>query len=155
MCCDGKLSKHFKTFGFDWKETFLKWILKRRLQIYTIKTTVLEHWLKGIIWRQEVSWPTSVSELKVLLCGPDSRWCVQTLLQAKESQWVSACRGLTDYNRILIKPLLQYWILGSSTKNIQLMTHLPTFHTLIYLQCSLSIIILWPQTGDPSEVSHM
>lgn len=43
MCCEGKLSKHFKTFGFDWKEMFLKRILKRLLQIYTIKTTVLEH----------------------------------------------------------------------------------------------------------------
>lgn len=87
------------------KRSFLKRTLKRLLQIYTIKTTFLERPLKGIIWRQAVSRPTSVRKLKVPLCRPVSRWGVHRLCcllveVQKESQWVSACRGLTDYNRI-------------------------------------------------------
>lgn len=149
VCCDGKLCEHFKTFGFDWKEKFLKGILQRLLQISTIKTTFLEHSLKSIIWRPEVSRPTSVSKLKVLLCTPVSRWCAHglccLLVEAQKNPSESVGVGwLTDYNRILIKPRLQYWISGSSTENIQLMIHLPTFPSLIYLQCLQSMITLWP-----------
>lgn len=122
MCCARKLSGHFKAFGFDWREKFLKRILKRLLQIYTIKTTVLEQSLKGIIWRQEVSWPDICEQAQSATVQTSFKvMCTQTLLppcwSAKESQWVSACRGLTDYNHILIKPRLQYWILGTSTEN--------------------------------------
>lgn len=73
----------------------------------------------------------------------------QTLLppcwSAKESQWVAACRGLTDYNGILIKTAAPALDFGHQYRNIQLMILLPTFHPLIHLQCLQSMITLWPQ----------
>lgn len=64
--CDGKLSQHLKTFGFDGKGTSLKRIFQRLLKIYTIKTIFWEDYLKASPGDKkclQVLW-TFVSKLK-------------------------------------------------------------------------------------------